>query len=91
MPFYFEFIIRNIINDYVYELKELSIEVKLTTDEIYKYKYNPKRLAYDVYGSTKLFFIISHIYYYVNYLLLLPFTISSSLKYILLSSNSDTI
>ena len=54
----FEFIIRNIINDYVYELKELSIEVKLTTDEIYKYKYNPKRLASDVYGSTKLFFII---------------------------------
>ena len=54
----FEFIIRNIINDYVYELKELSIEVKLTTDEIYKYKYNPKRLSYDVYGSTKLFFII---------------------------------
>ena len=54
----FEFIIRNIINDYVYELKELSIEIKLTTDEIYKYKYNPKRLSYDVYGSTKLFFII---------------------------------
>ena len=54
----YEFIIKNIVNDYMYELKEQAIEVKLTSEEIYKYRYNPKRLSYDLYGSTKLFFII---------------------------------
>lgn len=53
-----DLLIYNLINEYLDELKEASVEIELTDDEYYKYLYKPKLLAYDIYGSTELFFLI---------------------------------
>lgn len=48
----------NIFNDYIDELNDLAVYVTLTDEEYNKYLYRPKILAYDLYGSTELFFLI---------------------------------
>lgn len=53
-----QFIDINIIDDYIEELKELSVPVQLSDKELSKYAYNPGLLAYDLYGSTELEFVI---------------------------------
>jgi hypothetical protein len=50
--------VKNIIEDYLPEMKEAALKVVLSEDELLKYQYNPKRLAYDVYGATELYHII---------------------------------
>jgi Zn-dependent M16 (insulinase) family peptidase len=50
--------VKNVIWDYIDELKNASIMVKLTDKEFYKYQYRPKRLCYDVYGNTEIDFVI---------------------------------
>lgn len=52
------FTVKNILQDYLPELKEMCITVYLSDKEQRKYKYNPKRLAADVYGYTDLYYII---------------------------------
>lgn len=52
------FVVRNILRDYIEELKEETIECTLSLEEQLKYRYNPKHLALDIYGSTDLYFII---------------------------------
>ena len=49
---------RNIVDDYLEELVKLSSIVELNTEEYKKYKYSPDLLAYDIYGSTQLDFVI---------------------------------
>ena len=53
-----EWLDRNLITDYLPELKNISIDVQLSADQYRKYRYNPDLLAYDIYGSTQLDFII---------------------------------
>lgn len=53
-----EFAIWNVLSDYEQELKALSTDVELSDSEYRRYIFNPKALAYDIYGSTELFFII---------------------------------
>lgn len=48
----------NIFNDYIDELDDLAVYVSLNDEEYNKYLYRPKILAYDLYGSTELFFLI---------------------------------
>jgi len=48
----------NIIFDYMPEIKKMAVNVKLSDAEYHKYKYKPKLLAYDVYGTTESYFII---------------------------------
>ncbi len=48
----------NLLNDYKEELDDLAITINLTDEELIKYAYKPKLLAYDIYGSTELYFII---------------------------------
>ena len=48
----------NIIDEYLEELVKVSSIVELNTDEYKKYKYSPDLLAYDVYGSVQLDFIV---------------------------------
>ena len=48
----------NVVYDYEEELKRLSIEVEMSDTEFNKYRYKPKLLAYDLYGSTELYFAI---------------------------------
>ena len=53
-----EFVVKNVINDYLYELKKLSTNVYLTEKELKKYNYNPKLLSVEVYGTTELYYLI---------------------------------
>ena len=48
----------NVIYDYEEEFKKLSLNISMTDSEFNKYKYKPKLLAYDLYGSTELYFTI---------------------------------
>lgn len=50
--------IKNVIWDYIDELKNASVMVRLSDSEFYKYKYRPKLLCFDVYGNTELDFVI---------------------------------
>ena len=49
---------RNVIDDYIEVLNAMCIDCELSDDEIKLYKYRPDLLAYDVYKSTQLDFII---------------------------------
>ena len=49
---------KNILDDYIVELKRLSTNVYLTEKDLRKYNYKPKLLSADVYGTTELFYII---------------------------------
>lgn len=48
----------NIFNDYLDEMIDLSVSVSLSDVEYNRYLFRPKLLAYDVYGSTEIYFII---------------------------------
>ena len=48
----------NLIDEYLDELTTLCSVVQLSRDEYKKYKYAPDILAYDVYGSIQLDFVI---------------------------------
>ena len=53
-----EFIIKNVLHDYLFELRNLCTNVYLTDKELKKYNYNPKLLSADVYGTTELHYMI---------------------------------
>ena len=48
----------NAIYTYLEEMKQYAVDYTFTEEEYRKYKYRPKLLAYDVYGSTELYFVI---------------------------------
>lgn len=50
----------NVFNDYIEDINSDKIIkiAKLAPDEIQKYIYRPKILAYDIYGKTELYFLI---------------------------------
>ena len=47
-----------LIDDYLPEFLQYASNVTLSAEEYIKYKYNPDLLAYDLYGSTQLDFVI---------------------------------
>ena len=53
-----QFIDSNLIDDYMDELKSVIVNVQLSNKELLKYSYNPGLLAYDIYGSVELEFVI---------------------------------
>lgn len=48
----------NLIVKYMPEIKALKVKISLSAEEYQKYRFNPKRLSYDLYGTTELWFII---------------------------------
>ena len=48
----------NLVEEYSSILKSQALQVELTDEEYKKYKYCPDLLAYDVYGSVQLDFVI---------------------------------
>lgn len=50
----------NVVSDYLDELRdsEYTQTVQLSDEELMKYKYKPKLLAYDLYGNGEAYFII---------------------------------
>lgn len=53
-----KYVVKNVLDDYLYELKKLSINIELNNDELVKYNYKPKLLSADIYGMTDFFYII---------------------------------
>ena len=53
-----EFVDHNIIYDYLEELNKLCQEVQLTNQDVIDYRYAPDILAYRIYGTTQLDFVI---------------------------------
>lgn len=53
-----EFAYSNILDDYMQELKSISVQVTMNDLEKSKYYYNPDLLSFDMYGTTELDFII---------------------------------
>ena len=49
---------KNLIEDFLPELMKNAITVDLSREEYLKYKYAPDLLAFDIYGSVQLDFII---------------------------------
>lgn len=45
---------KSLIREYMPFFRSCVIEGKLNSDEMYKYKFKPKRLSYDLYGTTEL-------------------------------------
>jgi len=53
-----EFVVKNVLNDYLFELQNLCTNVYLTEKELKKYNYKPKLLSADVYDTTELHYLI---------------------------------
>lgn len=51
-------LIYNVLDDYRDEMDDLSLEVNLSDKDVLNYKFNPKKLAFDLYKSTDLYFFI---------------------------------
>ena len=45
---------KSIISSYMPFFKEAVVTAQLTREEIFKYKFKPKLLSYDLYGTTEL-------------------------------------
>ena len=51
--------IYNVASDYIDEIiSEYCVNVELSDEQLAKYKYRPKLLCYDVYGSQEIYYII---------------------------------
>ena len=50
--------ILDVVNDYLIELKNAAVPIKLNEEQMRKYAYKPKLLCYDLYGNPELYFII---------------------------------
>lgn len=53
-----EYVMSNIIYDYMDEIMEKAVDLELSDDDFVKYKYKPKLLAYDIYKTTEVYFVI---------------------------------
>lgn len=53
--------IKNVVEDYLEDIEDAYVEIELTDEDYRKYKYKPKILCYDIYGSPELYFIIMRI------------------------------
>lgn len=60
------FPIKNIVDDYIDELMELTTEVTMNETEFIKYRYRPRLLANDIYENPELDFIILAINHICN-------------------------
>ena len=49
---------QNLVIKYMPELEAIKTTVTMTNEEYAKYKYNPKLLSFDIYGTTELWFLI---------------------------------
>ena len=48
----------NLVEDYLKELEATCVTWELSNEEMSRYRYNPDLLAYDIYGSVQLDFVI---------------------------------
>ena len=95
-----EFVVKVLLDDYVEDLLDMTVDVDVTSEEVQKYKYNPKMLSYDLYGSTAFFYVFLRLYNLCNIhdfdisskkLKLLPKTIMSKVVSLIYSDNKNAI
>lgn len=95
-----EFVVKVLLDDYVEDLLDMTVDVDVTSEEVQKYKYNPKMLSYDLYGSTAFFYVILRLNNLCNIhdfdisskkLKLLPKTIMSKVVSLIYSDNKNAI
>lgn len=48
----------NVLSDYIDEIRDKCVLITLNEEQMYKYKYRPKLLCYDIYGNSELAFVI---------------------------------
>ena len=53
-----EIAVLNVVNDYIREFKDAALTVTLSIDEYRKYRYKPKLLCHDIYGSGEFYWVI---------------------------------
>jgi len=53
-----EFIVKHTIDDFLWEFKRNASSIVLSDEERITYRYNPKKLAFDIYGSTRVYYVI---------------------------------
>lgn len=53
-----EVAILNVVNDYMQEIKDEAVRVKLDNKQYLKYRFKPKLLCRDVYGNGEVYYII---------------------------------
>jgi hypothetical protein len=51
-------IVQNVLDDYIEDLKNNCMWVKLTDKQVIEYRYNPKKLSYKLYETTLFYHII---------------------------------
>ena len=56
----------NVLDDYRSEIEKNLVDIHFSDAEVLKYIYNPKRLSYDVYGSTDFYPFILWLNYMGN-------------------------
>lgn len=95
-----EFIVKVLLDDYIDNLLDMTVDVDVSSEEVQKYKYNPKMLSYDLYGSTSFFYVILRLNNLCNIhdftisskkLKLLPKTIMSKVVSLIYSDNKNAI
>lgn len=50
----------SLLSKYKRELMQYRDQMTLDTSQYIKYRFNPKRFAYDIYGTTELWFAVLH-------------------------------
>lgn len=53
-----EYVVRNIVDDYIDELNELCYDLQLDDWAITEFRYNPKKLSNRLYNTTRLWYMI---------------------------------
>lgn len=53
--------VKNVLDDYIDELMEITIDITMSDKEYNKYRYKPKLLARDIYENPELDFLILRI------------------------------
>ena len=53
-----EFVVKSTLTDFIKELKDMAYNVELSDLEVLKYRFNPKKMANDIYGTTSVYFVI---------------------------------
>lgn len=53
-----EISVRNVVNDYMTELEERSVNVRFDDAQYRRYRFRPKILCYDIYGCQELYYVI---------------------------------
>lgn len=55
------YIIKNVLDDYIEDMKAYCLEIRFTDKERQTYMYNPKLLSYRLYKTTMLYWVILRI------------------------------